>query len=265
MGMGQPGMGSDGAAMLARGGSVLAASLLFLLGVFHIFSGIAAFARDNFYNVGSTYPYQTSNTAWGWIHLAGGILLVITGLALFGRAPWARWVAIVVAVVSAVINFFFLPYFPLWALVMIPLAVFCIWALVRDGSEQRLQEQRLMAERTSAGALAGRTPAYGTQQTQAGRAGAQPREPVGAGTSGMYGSDQAGQRWPENVGSREQAGAGRDWQPADVKESGSRLGDKVQEHAQSGARGAQQPGRNPAEEAQDRARQAAGRDYRSGR
>jgi hypothetical protein len=249
--MGQP---STGAA-LARGGSVLAASLLFLLGVFHFFSGIAAFARDNFYNVGANYPYQTSNTTWGWLHVIGGVALAITGLALFGRSMWARWVAIVLAGVSVIINFFFLPYFPLWALVMIPLAIFAIWALVRDGSEQRQRE--MMAQRTTAGAFGAPS---GPQQPE-GR-----REPVGAGT---YGASQTGQRWPENVGGREQ--------PSDMKERAGRMGERVQEHAQSsqssqsqqtaqtGGRGGQQSGRSAAEEAAERARQSADRDYRSGR
>jgi hypothetical protein len=233
--MGQP---STGAA-LARGGSVLAASLLFLLGVFHIISGIAAFARDNFYNVGANYPYQTSNTTWGWLHLIGGVLLAITGLALFGQSAWARWVAIALAGVSVILNFFFLPYFPLWALVMIPLAIFCIWALVRDGSEQR-QREMMMAQRSTAGAFG--TPS-GTQQQ------------MGAGT---YSSGQTGQRWPENVGGREQ--------PSDVKETAGRMGEQAQERAQSGARGSgQQQGRSAAEEAAERAQQSGNRDYRSGR
>jgi hypothetical protein len=240
--MGQSGMGqpSTGAA-LARGGSVLAASLLFLLGVFHFFSGIAAFVRDNFYNVGGNYPYQANNTTWGWLHIIGGVLLVITSLALFGRSTWARWVAIALAGVSVILNFFFLPYFPLWALVMIPLAFFCIWALVRDGSEQR---QEVMAQRTTAGAFG--APSGMPAETR--------REPAGAGT---YSSAQTGQRWPENVGGREQQ--------SDMKERAGRVGEQAQQRAQATAGGSgQQQGRSAAEEAAERARQSANRDYRSG-
>lgn len=262
--MGQSGTGqqSTGAA-LARGGSVLAASLLFLLGVFHFFTGIAAFARDNFYNVGANYPYQASNTAWGWLHVIGGVLLAVTGLALFGRSTWARWVAIALAGVSVILNFFFLPYFPLWALVMIPLAIFAIWALVRDGSEQRQRE--MMAQRSTAGAFGGPA-AYTTQQQ--GQQPGERREPAGAGQGATYTSAQTGQRWPENVGGREQQqqpSGGRSWSPSDMKEGAGRMGEKAQERAQSGARGGGQSGRNAAEEAAEKARQSADRDYRSGR
>ncbi len=246
---GQPSMQS----MLARGGSILAASLLFLLGVYHFFSGIAGFARDNFYTVGTNYPYDLSSTGWGWIHVIGGVLLAITGLSLFSRnATWARPVAIVLLVYSLVANFFFLAFFPLWALPMIALAIFAIWAIARDGSENRQREasQAMMGERAQYGQAG-----LGSQQ----QAGAQQRQQAGAYVSSSaygagQGGEQSGQRWPENVGGREES-SGRHWAPSDVKESGSRLGEKAQERAQSGGGQAAQAGRNAAEEAAQRAQQ----------
>lgn len=234
--------------MLARGGSPLAASLMILLGLFHFLSGVAALARDNFYNVGGNYPYQVDNDAWGWIHVIGGVLVAISGLTLFGRSAAARWIAIVLASVSLIINFFFLPYFPLWALLMIPLAIFAIWATVRDGSEQRKSEEE-MSQRM-AGAFAASTGQRPTER----------RESVAA----TYGGAQSGQRWPENVGAREgQPGEGR-WSPADVKEGASQATERMQQQAAAQARSAQQSGRSAAEQAAERARQSADRDYRAG-
>jgi hypothetical protein len=243
-------MGSSDGSMLARGGSPLAATLMILLGLFHFLSGVAALARDNFYNVGGNYPYQIDNDAWGWIHVIGGVLVAISGLSLFSRSRAARWIAIALAGVSLVINFFFLPYFPLWALLMIPLAIFAIWATVRDGSEERQREAE-MSQR-----MAG---AFAAQTGQMQRPGE--RQPAAA----TYGGAQTGQRWPENVGAREgqQQGEGR-WSPADVKESASRVGERMQEQAAARARGAQEQGRSAAEEAAERARQSANRDYRAG-
>jgi hypothetical protein len=34
---------------------------------------------------------------------------------------------------SAINNFFFLPYYPIWSVVIIALAVWVIWALTRPG------------------------------------------------------------------------------------------------------------------------------------
>ncbi len=256
--MGQSGTSS----MLARGGSVLAASLLFLLGVYHFFAGIAGFARDNFYTVGGNYPYQASSNAWGWIHVIGGILLAATGLALFSRSTtWARPVAIALAVASAIANFFFLAYFPLWAILMIGVAVFCIWALARDGSDirQEREAQQMM------GAQSGMQSGLGTQQhagQQGQQAGPQQREQSyvssGSGNSGLS-SGPSTQRWPENVGGRDESGGGRQWAPSDMKEGAKR----TQEHAQAGARSAGQAGRSAAEDAANRARQSG--NYRSDR
>ena len=41
--------------------------------------------------------------------------------------------AIVLAMLSALANFFFIPYYPIWALVVIALDVWVIWALTRPG------------------------------------------------------------------------------------------------------------------------------------
>lgn len=238
--------------MLARGGSILAASLLFILGVYHFFTGIAGFSRSNFYTVGTNYPYRLSSYGWGWIHVVGGVLLVLTSLALFSRnTTWARPVAIGLAVISAIANFFFLVFFPLWAITMIALAAFCIWALARDGQDQRVEEMQRTRQAYA-------TTQYGPPQTglgaqqQAGAYGTGQGQREQAGT-GAYVSSSSGQRWPENAGGREESQRGMS--PSDMKESAY----KAQEHAQSGARGGQS-GRGQSDE--ERSRQS-GRDYRS--
>ena len=56
-------------------------------------------------------------------------MLAVTGFFILTGQPWARVVGIVVAVLSALSNFLFIPYYPLWALVIIALDVAVIWAL----------------------------------------------------------------------------------------------------------------------------------------
>ena len=62
-----------------------------------------------------------------------GILLVLSGLSLFSGAAWAGVVAITLAVLSAVSNFFFIPYYPFWSILEIALACWVIWAITRPG------------------------------------------------------------------------------------------------------------------------------------
>lgn len=44
--------------------------------------------------------------------------------------------AIVLAALSAVANFFYIPYYPWWSLLIIALDIWVIWALTRPGVRQ---------------------------------------------------------------------------------------------------------------------------------
>ncbi len=76
-------------------------------------------------------------TAWGWVHLLGGIVVILAGVALFAGKMWARILAVIVAVVSAVINVLFLPAYPIWSTMMIAIDVLVIWAVTVHGSEMK--------------------------------------------------------------------------------------------------------------------------------
>jgi len=58
-----------------------------------------------------------------------GILLIATGFAIATGQVWARSVGIGFAVLSMIANFMFLPYYPVWSLLIIAIDVFVIWAL----------------------------------------------------------------------------------------------------------------------------------------
>ena len=57
-----------------------------------------------------------------------------SGLGLFARQTWAGVTAIMLAMLSALSNFFFIPYYPIWSLVLIGLNIWVIWALTRPGA-----------------------------------------------------------------------------------------------------------------------------------
>ena len=73
----------------ATGGIMFAATLLFIVGIFQGIAGISAIFEDQFYVVTRNYVFDLDVTAWGWIHLLLGILLLVAGWALFARKPWA--------------------------------------------------------------------------------------------------------------------------------------------------------------------------------
>ncbi len=117
----------------AVGGTVFAACVLMLVGVFQAIAGLVAIFDDDFYVVTRNYTFDLDVTAFGWIHLLIGILLVIVAFGLFNRSPWAGVAAIMLAGLSAVANFFFIPYYPFWAILVIALDVWVIWSLTRPG------------------------------------------------------------------------------------------------------------------------------------
>ena len=114
---------------LSLGGVYLAVVLLILQGVLTILESVAAIARDGVYVHFGVYAYRFSITAWGWIHLVLGVLLLASGIALALRRPWARIAAIVIACLHIVANVLFLPYQPQWSIVLIALTAFILWAL----------------------------------------------------------------------------------------------------------------------------------------
>src|SRR6478752_4134584 len=120
---------------LAVGVTTAAAILLIVGGICHTMEGFVGIATHEFYVVGQKWIFQFDVTTWGWIHVVVGALAVITGIGLFFGAIWARTLAIVIAAISIVANFLWLPYYPVWAVLIIAFDTFVIWALTAHGRD----------------------------------------------------------------------------------------------------------------------------------
>lgn len=117
----------------AIGGVTFAATILLIIGTFQVIAGLVAIIDDEFYVVGRNYTFELDASAWGWIHLVIGLLVGLCGFGLFTRSAWAGVGAIFFASLSAIANFFFIPYYPFWSIVIIALDVWVIWAITRPG------------------------------------------------------------------------------------------------------------------------------------
>ncbi|MGG8410115.1 DUF7144 family membrane protein [Streptomyces sp. 12297] len=114
----------------AAGGTVFAGILLLVDGILGVLKGIAGIAEDDVYARLGNYVFEFDVTAWGWILLILGVILIIVGIGLLkGAAMWARVLGVAVAGFSIIVNFMWLPYTPVWALISIGIGVFVIWAL----------------------------------------------------------------------------------------------------------------------------------------
>jgi hypothetical protein len=117
-------------------GFVLFAGLMMIMvGVFQAMQGLVAIVNDNFYVTTREYVFQFDVTAWGWIHLILGAVVALAGWALLVGQTWGRVVGIIVALLSAISNFMFIPRYPIWSLLIIAVDVFVIWALAAHGRQ----------------------------------------------------------------------------------------------------------------------------------
>ncbi|WP_281155459.1 hypothetical protein [Streptomyces sp. HYC2] len=113
----------------ATGLTAFAAVMLMIAGVLDIFRGIMGIAQDDVFVTTRNYVFQYDLTGWGWIHLVLGVLAVIISIGLFQTAMWARVAGVAIAGLIILANFLSLPYYPVWAVVMIAFSGFIIWAL----------------------------------------------------------------------------------------------------------------------------------------
>ena len=116
-----------------------AAILLIMIGLFQAFWGlIAIFRNEEVFLVGEqNLPVEVDYTAWGWASLILGIIIAITGIALLSGQTWARIVAVILAVLSAISNLGAIGAYPIWSVVLIALDVLVIYAVVVHGSEAK--------------------------------------------------------------------------------------------------------------------------------
>ena len=91
-----------------RPSAVFAGSIMIMIGVFGALSGLAGILRDDFYVAAPHDLYKFDTTAWGWVHLIVGIVVVFAGYGIFSGAVWARTVGVIMAMISAITNFMFI-------------------------------------------------------------------------------------------------------------------------------------------------------------
>jgi hypothetical protein len=121
----------------AEGGLLFAGSLLLIIGVCQAIVGLVAILENEFFVVRPNYVFEFDASGWGWIHLVLGLLIVLVAASLLTGRAWAAVTTVVIASLSAIANFFFIPYYPFWSLLVIALDIWVIWAVTRPGVLRR--------------------------------------------------------------------------------------------------------------------------------
>jgi len=114
--------------------------VMLIIGGVDFVQGLIALFEDEYYVVTQSGFLVVDVTAWGWIMLIWGALLVLAGFSLITGQSWARWVAIVVVSLNVFAQLGFLgnSNYPLWALTALALNVIVLYALTARWNESQV-------------------------------------------------------------------------------------------------------------------------------
>lgn len=115
-----------------------AGAMMIMLGIFQAIAGLAALFNADYYHVRPNgMVLHVNYTVWGIVHLLIGVAIFLSGIGVLSGNALARGVGVVLAMLSAVVNMTFIPAQPAWALTIVTVDVFVIYALVVHGAEMR--------------------------------------------------------------------------------------------------------------------------------
>jgi len=117
------------------GWAAFAGVLMVLEGFFAIIVAFVALFQPEVYVVGANNILALDLNAWGWYHLVVGLLILLAGLSVLKGNLYGRIVGVVLAVLYACANLVFIPYQPIWSVILIITAVCIIYALLVHGGE----------------------------------------------------------------------------------------------------------------------------------
>ncbi len=112
---------------------MFAGIILITVGIFQAFAGLVGILEDEILVVTPDYLVQLDATTWGWVHMIIGLIVLAAGFGIFAGNVLARTVGVLVAIGSMISMFFWLPWYPVWAIIIIALDITIIWALTVHG------------------------------------------------------------------------------------------------------------------------------------
>jgi hypothetical protein len=114
-----------------------AAVMMIIAGSLNALYGVIAAVNDDWVVWTNRSAVYIDVSEWGWAHIIVGTIVLLTGIGLFSGNILARTLAVIVASISLLVNFFFIPVYPLWALTVITIDALVIWAVTAHGREMR--------------------------------------------------------------------------------------------------------------------------------
>ena len=107
--------------------------ILIVVGIFQAFAGLVGILEDEIMVLTPDYLVQLDATTWGWVHMIIGLIVIASGFGIFSGNVLARTVGVFAAIGSMLSMFFWLPWYPIWAIIVISMDIAIIWALTVHG------------------------------------------------------------------------------------------------------------------------------------
>jgi hypothetical protein len=121
--------------MKRSGWVTFSAVVLIIAGIMRVFDAIWAF-RYNGTVVDNLHDaiFGHSLTTYGWVWLIVGVIFIVAGFLVMSPTPAlsaeiSRWIGIVAAAIGAITAISWMPYYPVWSLIYIAIAVMVIYGL----------------------------------------------------------------------------------------------------------------------------------------
>jgi len=111
--------------------------MLILAGSLGVIFGIIAAVNDKWVVFANRGAVSLDLSTWGWVHIIVGGIVLLAGFGVFTGNILARIIGVLVALVSLILNFLWLPVYPVWSVIIITIDVLVIWALTAHGREMR--------------------------------------------------------------------------------------------------------------------------------
>ncbi|HEY1575273.1 MAG TPA: hypothetical protein VGG05_28345 [Pseudonocardiaceae bacterium] len=114
-----------------------AAVLMMIIGAINVIEGVVGLVFRERTVVVQDRLYVVNLTGWALTLIVFGGVLAMVGIGLFTARPWARWTAVVIVALHAIVQVGWLDAYPLWSILMLALDVVVLYALVARWSDMR--------------------------------------------------------------------------------------------------------------------------------
>ena len=116
---------------------VFAWIMLLIMGTMAIINGIVALTNSTFFHDVGAHYVGSNLTTWGWFALIMGVLGIAAAFSVIRGGLFGIWFAIFIAALSMIVQLFWIPIVPFWALTIIVIDILVIYNLAVYGRNFR--------------------------------------------------------------------------------------------------------------------------------